>query len=62
MEQEIYDGTCPSCAGDNIKTVKNTVVGGKIRSQEKRCVECGIPFTVSERRLKVAEYEPNGGK
>jgi len=62
MEQEIYDETCPSCAGDKIETVKNIIVGGKIRSQEKKCKECEIFFTVSEKRLKVAEYMPNGGE
>ena len=42
MEQDIFDGTCPECAGDNIETVKDIIVGGKVRSQEVKCLECGI--------------------
>jgi len=58
MEQEIYDGTCPKCTGD-IETVKD-ILCGKSHSQEKKCLECGITFTVSRKVVIVAEYEPNG--
>jgi len=61
MEQDIFDGTCPECAGDNIETVKDIIVGGKVRSQEKKCLECGISFTVSRKVVIVAEYEPIKG-
>jgi len=60
MEQEIYDGTCPHCAGDDIESLKEIICGNS-RSQENKCLECGITFTVSRKVVMVAEYEPNGG-
>ena len=56
MEQEIYDGTCPKCASDDIETVKQ-IICGKSRSQENKCLECGITFAVSRKVVMVAEYE-----
>ena len=56
MEQEIYDGTCPKCASDDIETVKQ-IICGKSHSQENKCKECGITFTVSRKVVMVAEYE-----
>jgi hypothetical protein len=60
MERELFDGTCPNCAGDKLASVNEIKQSGKMVGEIIRCTECQTLFQVSEQKALVVEYEPKG--